>query len=99
MPLTVNLVPVTNISAALKAGKRRNPKQDIVTCLSHHLPKRLAADICRHAGMDSQFTAHNDSRLGQLGESVNEWGLLPVVTGGYRAAEVMLGGVDTANLS
>ena len=47
MPLTVNLVPGTNIAAALKAGKRQNPKQDVVTCLSHHLPIRLAADICR----------------------------------------------------
>ena len=99
MPLTVNLVPGTNIAAALKAGKRQNPKQDVVTCLSHHLPKRLAADICRQAGMDSQLTAHNDNRLGQLGESVNEWQLLPTGTEGYRTAEVTLGGVDTANLS
>ena len=66
MPLMVNLVPGTNIAAALKAGKRQNPKQDVVTCLSHYLPKRLAADICRQAGMDSQLTAHNDNRLGQL---------------------------------
>ena len=71
MPLTVNLVPSNNIAAALKAGKRQSLKQDVVTCLSHYLPKRLAADICRQAGMDSQLTAHNDNRLGQLGGSVN----------------------------
>ena len=69
-----------------------------MTCLSHHLPKRLAADICRQAGMDSQLTTHNDNRLGQLGESVNEWQLLPAGTEGYRTAKVTLGGVDTANL-
>jgi len=99
MPLTVNLVPGTNIAEVLKAGKRQNPKQDVVTCLSHHLPKRLAADICRQAGMDSQLTTHNDNQLGQLGKSVNEWQLLPAGTEGYRTAEVTLGGVDTANLS
>ena len=99
MPLTVNLVPGTSIAAALKAGKRQSPKQDVVTCLSHHLPKRLAADICRQAGMDSQLTAHNDDLLEKLGEAVNGWQFLPGGTEGYRTAEVTLGGVDTADLS
>ena len=98
MPLTVNLAPGNDIAAALKAGKRQNPKQEVVTCLSHYLPKRLAADICSQAGMDSQLAAHNDNRLGQLGVAVNEWQLFPAGTEGYRTAEVTLGGVDTANL-
>ena len=99
MPVTVNLAPGTDIAAALKAGKRQHPKQDVVTCLSHYLPKRLAADICAQAGMDSQLAAHNDNRLGQLGAAVNGWQLVPAGTEGYRTAEVTLGGVDTADLS
>ena len=98
MPLTINLVPGTDIAAALKGWKRQNPRQDVVTCLSHYLPKRLAADICMQAGMDSQLTTHNDNRLGQLGVAVNRWQLLPVGTEGYRTAEVTLGGVDTGDL-
>ena len=99
MQVTVNLAPGTDIAAALKAGKRQHPKQDVVTCLSHYLPKRLAADICAQAGMDSQLAAHNDNRLGQLGAAVNGWQLVPAGTEGYRTAEVTLGGVDTADLS
>lgn len=99
MPLKVNLVPGTNIAEALKAGKRQSPKQDVVTFLSRHLPKRLAANICRQAGMDSQLTAHNDNRLEKLGEAINDWQLLPEGTEGYRTAEVTIGGVDTADLS
>ncbi|MGB2007591.1 MAG: NAD(P)/FAD-dependent oxidoreductase, partial [Candidatus Puniceispirillaceae bacterium] len=99
VPVTVNLAPGTDIAAALKAGKRQNPKQDVVTCLSHYLPKRLAADICLQAGVDTQLTAHNDHRLGQLGEAVNRWQLMPAGTEGYRTAEVTLGGVNTADLS
>ena len=94
----VNLMAGTNIAAALKAGKRRNPKQDVVTCLCHHLPKRLAAGICRQAGMDPQLTAHNDNRLGQLGVVVNEWQLFRPGSEGCRTAEVTLGGFDRANL-
>ncbi|MDA0333047.1 MAG: NAD(P)/FAD-dependent oxidoreductase [Proteobacteria bacterium] len=99
MPVTVNLAPGTDIAAALKAGKRQHPKQDVVTCLSHYLPKRLATNICEQAGMDSQLAAHNDNRLGQLGAAVNGWQLVPAGTEGYRTAEVTLGGVDTADLS
>ena len=99
MPLTVNLVPGTDIAAALKVGKRQSPKQDVVTCLSHHLPKRLAADICRQVAIDSQLAAHSDNRLERLGEAVNCWQLLPEGTEGYRTAEVTLGGVNTADLS
>ena len=99
MPLKVNLVPGTNIAEALKAGKRQSPKQDVVTFLSRHLPKRLAANICRQAGIESQLTAHNDNRLEKLGEAINDWQLLPEGTEGYRTAEVTIGGVDTADLS
>ena len=99
VPVTINLAPDTDIAAALKAGKRQNPKQDVVTCLSHYLPKRLAADICLQAGVDTQLNAHNDNRLGQLGEAVNRWQLMPAGTEGYRTAEVTLGGVNTADLS
>ena len=99
VPVTINLAPGTDIAAALKAGKRQNPKQDVVTCLSHYLPKRLAADICLQAGVDTQLTAYNDHRLGQLGEAVNRWQLMPAGTEGYRTAEVTLGGVNTVDLS
>ncbi len=98
VPVTVNLAPGTDIAAKLRVGKRQNPKQDVVTCLSHYLPKRLAADICAQAGMESQLIAQNDNRLGQLGEAVNGWQLLPDGTEGYRTAEVTVGGVDTADL-
>ena len=97
VPVTINLAPGTDIAAVFKAGKRQNPKQDVVTCLSHYLPKRLAANICLQAGVDTQLTAHNDHRLGQLGKAVNRWQLIPAGTEGYRTAEVTLGGVNTAD--
>ena len=99
LPITVDLVPGTDMAAFLKASKRQTPKQDVSTCLGTCLPKRLAADICEQAGMASQLTAHNDNRLHQLGAAVNSWQLVPAGTEGYRTAEVTIGGVDTAGLS
>ena len=99
LPITVDLVPGTDMAAFLKASKRQTPKQDVSTCLGTYLPKRLAADICEQAGMASPLTAHNDNRLHQLGAAVNSWQLVPAGTEGYRTAEVTIGGVDTAGLS
>ena len=99
LPITVDLVPGTDMAAFLKASKRQTPKQDVSTCLGTYLPKRLAADICEQAGMASPLTAHNDNRLHQLGTAVNSWQLVPAGTEGYRTAEVTIGGVDTAGLS
>jgi predicted Rossmann fold flavoprotein len=99
LPITVDLVPGTDMAAFLKASKRQTPKQDVRTCLGTYLPKRLAADICEQAGMASSLTAHNDNSLHQLGTAVNSWQLVPAGTEGYRTAEVTIGGVDTAGLS
>ena len=70
----------------------------MATCLRYHLPKRLAAYICRQAGIDSQLTAHKCNRLEKLGEAVNGWQLLPEGTEGYRTGKVTLGGVYTDDL-
>jgi predicted Rossmann fold flavoprotein len=99
LPITVDLVPGTDMAASLKASKRQTPKQDVSTCLGTYLPKRLSADICEQAGMTSSLTSHNDNRLHQLGLAVNSWQLVPAGTEGYRTAEVTVGGVDTACLS
>jgi predicted Rossmann fold flavoprotein len=99
LPITVNLVPGTDMAAFLKTSKRQTPRQDVRTCLGTYLPKRLAADICEQAGMASPLTAHNDNRLQELGAAVNSWQLVPAGTEGYRTAEVTVGGVDTACLS
>ena len=71
----------------------------VATCLRYHLPKRLAAKICRQAGIDSQLTVHNDNRLEKLGEAVNGWQLLPEGTEGHRTVKVTLGGVHKDDLS
>ena len=99
LPITIDMVPGTDMVAFLKASKRRTPRQNVSTCLGTYLPKSLAVDICEQARMMSPLTVHNDNRLHQLGAAVNSWQLVPAGTEGYRTAEVTVGGVDTAGLS
>jgi len=101
-PLSIDLAPNADLGALLHARKRSTPRQDAITVLAEHLPRRLAAD--RMYGFEGEWSRgrladFSDSGLARLGATVNQWRVTPSGTEGYRTAEVTLGGVDTACLS
>ncbi len=98
-PMSVNLAPDHDACAHLINRKARQPKQDVETCLSDMLPRRLAAEFCDLVGVFGRLADRNDLALRKLGQLVNDWQLTPNGTEGYRTAEVTLGGVDTNELS
>ena len=98
-PVSVNLAPDYDACAHLINRKARQPKQDVETCLSDMLPRRLAAELCDLVGVFGRLADRSDLYLRKLGQLVNDWQLTPNGTEGYRTAEVTLGGVDTNELS
>ena len=98
-PVSVNLAPDYDACAHLIKRKARQPKQEVETCLSDMLPRRLAAELCDLVGVFGRLADRSDLYLRKLGQLVNDWQLTPNGTEGYRTAEVTLGGVDTNELS
>ncbi|MEH0075809.1 NAD(P)/FAD-dependent oxidoreductase [Pannonibacter sp. Pt2] len=98
-PITVDLLPQTDVFAALKAGKTSHGKQDVRTALAGLLPKRLAEELSAAHGFGGRLADQPDKVLQRTGSAINSWQLLPAGTEGYRTAEVTLGGVDTTALS
>jgi predicted flavoprotein YhiN len=96
--LALNLVPDTDVFAALKAARIANPRQEFATALGAWLPKRLAQLLAGEDAM-GRLADLNDSRLRATADLVRNWRLVPVGSEGYRTAEVTLGGVDTDDLS
>jgi predicted Rossmann fold flavoprotein len=100
--LRVNMAPECDVAGILKRSKATNPRQEAGTVLGATLPKRLAQRI-----VEQHLPGRENARLGdmpdrqleQLGCAVNHWRIVPQGTEGYRTAEVMAGGVDTAELS
>ena len=96
--INVNLAPDADMATSLKERKRTAAKQDTVTALAGHLPRRLAQDIAVVNG-GGRLADLADTALVRLGNAVNKWQVFPAGTEGYRTAEVTVGGVDTDNLS
>ncbi|MDO8304597.1 NAD(P)/FAD-dependent oxidoreductase, partial [Herminiimonas sp.] len=98
--LTINLVPETDIAAALIEGKASS-KKNLGNQLAQWLPSRLAEVWLQAQGLqaDARVADMQDKQLRQLGAALNQWNIIPNGSEGYRKAEVTLGGVDTRELS
>jgi predicted Rossmann fold flavoprotein len=99
-PIVVNLLPELDVAEALIDGKATLKKQ-MGNVLSQWLPARLAEGLLAAQGIapDARLADMQDARLRKLGDAVNRWSIVPTGSEGYRKAEVMLGGVDTRELS
>ena len=100
--LRVNLAPGQDVTATLKMAKATSPRQEAGTALGKLVPKRLAQRIVEQhlPGRELVRLADiPDKQLERLACALNDWRIVPHGTEGYRTAEVMIGGVDTAELS
>ena len=99
-PIIINLLPEIDVAAALIEAKPTLKKQ-MGNVLSQWLPTRLAEGLLTAHGvaLDARLADMPDARLRKLGDAINRWSIVPTGSEGYRKAEVMLGGVDTRELS
>jgi predicted Rossmann fold flavoprotein len=99
MPITVSLIPDTDLLGTLKEQRRTHGKKSLANILGDLLPKRLAAHVTERQRISGNIGDMSDRKLAALAAAVNSWELHPIGTEGYRTAEVTLGGVDTAGLN
>ena len=100
-PIRLNLAPQHQVAQELLALKQTSRKK-VSNELATLLPARLAEAWVQQSAPTLTDRAVNewpDKPLQQLGERLNRWELTPTGTEGYAKAEVMAGGVDTADLS
>lgn len=102
-PLWLNLAPDQDLAQALVAAKPGN-RQQVGTVLSGLWPKRLAEVWLGVEGRtdslaDRRMADIPDQALRALAQRIHQWSLTPTGTAGYKKAEVMRGGVDTAGLN
>ena len=97
--LLINLAPEINLTEDIAAAKQQQGRADILTLLSRHLPRRLAAAILDREGITGRIADLSSADIGRLYDVVHNWQVVPSGTEGYRTAEVTLGGVHTAALS
>lgn len=97
--LHINLFPDNNALIWLEKQQEKHPKAELKTCLSYHLPKKLAHKLCEKQLKSKPMQQYSLSEIQHLTEQLSNWVLTPSGTEGMRTAEVCIGGVDTDELS
>ncbi len=97
--LSINLLPETDLMAALKDARQNQARSAIHNVLSAHLPKKIAGYFCEQAKISGNMADLSNKRLQALSDLIHNWRIKPTGSEGYRTAEVTLGGVDTSELS
>lgn len=97
--LTINLLPQSAMSEQLLEAKSGG-KKNLDNLLGQWMPTRLVEAWLKVQGIAGaqKIADMPDKVLRQLGQSLNQWQLVPSGTEGYQKAEVMRGGVDTREL-
>jgi len=96
--IIVDLLPGTDVLAALRAARQQNGKQSPHNFLGTLLPRRLAKEIADTSDYAGTLGGQPEEKLRKLAAQVNDWRLVPTGSEGYRTAEVTLGGIDTRDL-
>jgi predicted Rossmann fold flavoprotein len=103
-PIHIDLAPNQELERQLLTAKQGS-RQQLGTVLAGMWPKRLAEQWLANsssAGNDAgvlRLADVPDKVLRALAHEIHRWSLTPSGTAGYKKAEVMRGGVDTAGLN
>ena len=95
----MNLLPDVKLVEIIRHWQKVRPKAELKTLIGEQLPKRL---VQRWLGTGPQNKAVNQYSTHEIigvAEHFHGWRFVPSGTGGYRTAEVTVGGVDTSELS
>lgn len=99
-PLTIDLMPRLDLSAALREERDLRPKIHLKTWLAGLTTQKFAEHWLDVQGIKDRSLAETSSKVADdLAQSLHQWTIKPAGTEGYRTAEVALGGVNTDELS
>lgn len=98
-PITLDLTPGLDPAALLLDRKRDRPRAGLRGILADLLPQRLAAAWLDAGIAETRMADLPDRTLRALADRLARWTVTPNGTEGYAKAEVMVGGVDTRDLS
>ena len=97
--LTLGLLPEEALRRTVREAKETEGRKSPLTILTRLLPARLVPLVLQDLVLPERIADLTAAQLDHLTERLTQWQLTPAGTEGYRTAEVMVGGVDTAALS
>ena len=96
-PIEIDLLPGESAEDLLEAAS--DDTRALPDVLGERLPRRLAHAWCDRHGSNLAVDRLSERQRRQIAQRLNAWQLRPDGTEGFDKAEVMVGGVDTRELS
>ncbi|MCK0149381.1 NAD(P)/FAD-dependent oxidoreductase [Marivita sp. S6314] len=94
-PITIDLLPHTDLPGALKSARTTHGKRNVTTALGDILPERLVGFLAEDLPLGGNVADLSDKRIEDIAARLKHWSLTPSGSEGYRTAEVTLGGIAT----
>jgi predicted Rossmann fold flavoprotein len=96
-PIDIDLLPGESAHELLETA--RGDTRALPVLLAERLPRRFAQAWCTRYGLNQALDKLSERQRRQIAQRLNAWQLFPDGTEGFDKAEVMVGGVDTRELS
>jgi len=97
--LRIGLLSEEELHQAVRDAKKTEGRKSPLTIFTRLLPARLVSLVLQDLVLPERIADLTTAQLDRLTGRLTQWQLTPAGTEGYRTAEVMVGGVDTAALS
>lgn len=96
--LTINLLPNLSIDALIKTERNAGGKRLVGQLLNDHFSKRLVEALGRFLPIDTKIASLSKADAQKVADTIHGFVVKPAGDKGYDKAEVMRGGVATAEL-
>lgn len=97
--ITIDLLPNENILDLITAEREQNGKKHLLNFFAELFSRKFAAALEKYLPVDKNLASLNKTELQQVHDLIHSFRIKPAGDKGYDKAEVMRGGVDTAELS
>ncbi|PKN12029.1 MAG: aminoacetone oxidase family FAD-binding enzyme [Deltaproteobacteria bacterium HGW-Deltaproteobacteria-4] len=98
-PITIDLLPGSDLLAELKEAKKSRPQRQLKSLLQKKLPNRLVTTLLSEELLSRPLQIIAQDDLVPVCQQLQQWTLRPAGSEGYKSAEVTVGGVNTAEVS
>lgn len=97
--ININLLPHEDITALLEEERKQNGKTLLSTLMNRYYAKKFTDAMSKYLPVDKQVASLTKTEMELIHRTIHLFKVKPAGDKGYDKAEVMRGGIDTAELS
>ncbi len=97
--ININLLPQQDITELIKAERIQNGKTLLSSLLNRYYAKKLTEALGKYLPLSKPVAALTKAEIAAIDKTIHHFLVKPAGDKGYDKAEVMRGGIDTAELS